>query len=96
MSVPLRSPVLVRAFLLLEEDAALEVGPRELSVAEARHGERLRQRVDRLRADAVQADAELEHVVVVFRARVDARNTLDDLAQRDAAPVVAHDDLQCR
>ena len=82
---------LVRAFLLLHQHPALETGPRKLAVAETRHGERLRQRVDRLRAHAVQPDAELEHIVVVLRARVDARNALDHLAQRNAPPVVAHD-----
>ena len=51
-----------------------------------------RQRVDRLGADAVEADAELEHLVVVFRAGVDLGNAVHHLAERDAAPEIAHAD----
>ena len=47
-------------------------------------------RVDRLRADAVQADAELEHVVVIFRARVNLRHALDDFAQGNATAEIAN------
>ena len=50
------------------------------------------ERVDRLGADAVQADAELENVVVIFRTGVDLRNALDDFAQRNAASEIAHGD----
>ena len=49
--------------------------------------------VDGLGADAVEADAELEDVVVVFRAGVDLADALDDFAERDAAPEIAHADV---
>src|ERR1017187_671362 len=49
-----------------------------------------RQRVDGFGADAVQANAELEHLVVVFRAGIDLGNTVHDLAEWYAAPVIAH------
>ena len=35
-------------------------------------------------------DAELEHVVIVFRAGVDLGNAVHDFAQRNAAPEIAH------
>ena len=94
ISVPLRSPFLSAPLLVLLEHALLERRPGELALAEARHGERVRQRVDRLGAHPVQAHAELEHVVIVLRPRVDARDALDDLAQRDAPAVVAHGHFQ--
>ena len=62
----------------------------ELPVAEARDFELRGERVHRLRADAVQADGELEDVVVVLAAGVDLAHALDDLAERNAAAVVAH------
>src|SRR5690606_37850650 len=77
------------AALLALELPALERRELELAVADALHLERGREGVDRLRADAVQADRELEHVVVVLAAGVDLADALDDLAERDAAPVVA-------
>src|SRR5437660_1073192 len=43
------------------------------------------QRVHRLGAHTVQADAELEHVIVVFGAGVDLRDAVHHLAQRNAA-----------
>src|SRR5205823_13683803 len=48
------------------------------------------QRVHRLGAHTVQADAELEHVVVVFGAGVDLGDAIDHFAQRDAAAKIAH------
>ena len=66
----------------------------KLPVAMAAHQERFREGVDRLGADAVEADAELEHVVVVFRAGVDLGNAVHDLAERDAAPEIAHADAR--
>ncbi len=48
------------------------------------------QRVHRLLADAIQTDGFLKRLRVVFRARVDDRHAIHQLAQRDAAPVVAH------
>ncbi len=41
MSVPFCLARLVRALFVLEEHAALEVGPGELPIAETRHRERL-------------------------------------------------------
>ncbi len=64
----------------------------EFTVAMAADDELLRQRIHRLGADAVQTHAELEHVVVVFRAGVDLGHALDDLAQRNAPAVIADGD----
>ncbi len=61
----------------------------ELALADALHLEGRRERVHRLRADAVQADRELEDVVVVLAAGVDLADAVDDLAERDAAAEVA-------
>ena len=60
----------------------------------AAHVEIFRERVHRLGADAVQAHAELEHVVVILRARVDLRHAVDHLAQRNAAPEITHLDVR--
>ena len=78
------------ALLLVLELAELEGRLDELALAKAADQELLRQRIDRLGADAVQADAELEYVVVVLGAGVDLRHAVHDLAQRDAAPEIAH------
>ena len=86
--------VLVHTLLVLLEHALLKGRAGELALAEARHGERPGERVDRLGAHPVEAHAELEHVVVVLGPRVDARDALDDLAQRDAPAVVAHGHFQ--
>ncbi len=80
------------ALVLLLEFALLERRLDELALALAAHQKRLRQRVDRFGADAIEADAELEHVVIVFGAGVDLGDAVDDFAQRDAAPVIAHRD----
>ena len=49
-----------------------------------------RQRIHRLCADAVEADAELENVVVIFRAGVDLGNAVHDFAERNAAAKIPH------
>jgi len=69
---------------LVDQPALLEAGLGEVPLADAPHVEAARQGVDRLGADAVQADTELKYLVVVFRARVDTGNAIDDLPQRDA------------
>ena len=46
--------------------------------------------VDRLLADAVEADRLLEGLAVVLGAGVDDRDAVHELAERDAAAVVAH------
>ena len=81
------------ALVLLLELALLEGRLGELTVTMAPHRKLLRQRVDGLGADAVKADAELEDLAVVFRARVDLGNAVHELAQRDATPEVAHADV---
>ena len=48
------------------------------------------ERVDGLLADAVETDGLLEGLGVVLRAGVDDRHALKDLAERNAAAVVAH------
>ncbi len=78
------------ALVLFLELALLEARLDELPLAKTAHDEFLRQRIHRLRAHAVQPHAELEHVVIVFRARVNLRHALDDFAQRNAAPEIAH------
>src|SRR5436190_3469425 len=50
----------------------------------------VRERVDGFGADAVQADAELEDLVVIFGAGVYFRDTIDHFAERDAAAEIAH------
>src|ERR1035441_4702810 len=62
----------------------------ELAVAMAAHEKVFRQRIDGFRPDSVEADAELKHLIIVFRAGVDLGNAVHDLAERDAAPVIAH------
>ncbi len=51
-----------------------------------------RKRVDGLGANAVEPDAELEDVVVVFGTGVDDRDALYYFAEGNAAAVVADDD----
>ena len=58
-------------------------------VAVAADQEIPRERVDGLGADAVEADAELEDVVVVFGAGVDFGDAIHHFAQGDAAPEIA-------
>ena len=50
------------------------------------------ERIHGLGSHAVQADAELEHIVVVLSPGVDLRDAVDDLAERNAASVVADRD----
>ena len=99
----------VRIGLELDQGAVLRAGALagefldDFAAGEARAGKpavavRLdeevgREGVDGLGAHAVEADGELEDVVVVLRAGVDARDAFDHLAQRDAAAVVADGDL---
>ena len=77
------------ALLFALEFALLEPGLHELAAAMAADDELAREGVDGLGADAVEADAELEDVVVVFGAGVDLRDALDDLAQGDAPAEIA-------
>ena len=51
--------------------ADFKTRPGKFPVTMAAHKKVFRQRIDRLRADAVEADAELENVVVVLCAGVD-------------------------
>ena len=74
---------------LVLEDALLEARLELAALAIGDDAERGGEGVDGLGADPVEADGELEHVVVVFRARVDDRDGLDDLAQGNAPAVVA-------
>src|SRR6266436_544870 len=63
-----------------------------LAFAEAADKKYLRERVDGFGADAVQADAKLEHVVVILRAGVDLGNAVHDLAEWNSAPEIADGD----
>ena len=89
----LRAVALVRpALRLLDDRAALEA---HLGVAAVAHGAGLETRgegVDGLGADAVHADGELEDVVVELAARVHVGDAGLELAERDAAAVVAAGD----
>ena len=49
--------------------------------------------VHRLGTDAVQAHGELKDLVIVLGARVDDRDAINDLPQRNAAPVIPDDHL---
>jgi len=80
------------AFVFFLELALFEGGLGEFTIAMAADEEKFREGVDGLGAHAVQADTELEHVVVVFRAGVDFGNAIHDLAERNAAAEIAHGD----
>ena len=80
------------ALLFVLELALLEAGFDELALAEAADEEFLREGVDGFGADAVEADAELEDVVVVLGAGVDLGDAVHDFAQRDAAAEIADGD----
>ena len=62
------------------------------SVAVGLDQKRGREGVDGLGAHAVEADGELEDIVVVLGAGVDARDAIDHLAEGDAPAVVADAD----
>ena len=72
--------------------ADLEAGLGKFAVAMAADEEILGEGVDGLGAHAVEAHAELKHLVVVFGAGVDLGHAVHDLAQGNAAAVIAHAD----
>src|SRR5579859_7446387 len=78
------------AFLLVLELALLEPGFHELAFPMAADQEFFGKSVNRLGADAVQADAELKHVVVVFGAGIDLGNAIDNFSQRNAPAEITH------
>jgi len=59
------------SFILRLENALCEAGLHEFSTAMRSSDKVARKRVDRLGADSVQADAELENIIVVFGTGVD-------------------------
>ena len=75
------------AFALL---AAREDRLGKLPVAHADRAKAFGERVDRFGPHAVESDRELKHLVVVLGAGVDLADRIDQLAQRDTAPVVTH------
>ena len=75
-----------------QEFPSVEDRSRKLASAVAANLKPARERVDRFGPDAVQPHAELEDLVAVLCARVDARNAFDDFAERNAATEVAHRD----
>ena len=82
-----------------DELPPLELRRGELAVAMAPHGKGEGEGVDRLGSDAVKPNAELENLVVVFGAGIDAGDTFHDLPEGDSAseipdrdPVSLHGD----
>ena len=78
--------------VVLHELAAGELDELGLAVADGLGHVFDGEGVDGLLADAVEADGFLEGLAVVFGAGVDDRDAVDELAQRDAAAVIAHPD----
>jgi len=74
------------------ELARLKAASNELAAAITADAEGFGQGVDGLGADTVQADAELEDIVIVFGTGVDLGDAIHDLAQGDAAAVVTDRD----
>ena len=72
--------------------ARFESGLDKFAGAMAAHEEFLGEGVDGLGADAVEADAELEDIIVIFGAGVDFGNAIDHFAQGNAAAEIAHAD----
>ena len=91
MKVPSGSPGDLAVFFAFQP-AGFEGGLHEFAAAMAAHQEFPGQGVDGLGADAVEADAELEDVVVVFGAGVDFGDAIHHLAQGDAASEIADGD----
>src|SRR5688572_12250552 len=89
-----KRPVRLRrlALLLTLQLALLEGRLKKLALTMTPHRELPRQRVHRFRTDAVQTHAELEHLVIVLRTRIDLGNAIDDFAQRDAPAEITHRD----
>gem|GEM_PF-2584289 len=79
-----------RPGLLVHQDSLGEGGTVEGSVPEACDHEMGRKCIHSLGSHPVQADGKLKYIVAVFCTGVDDRNTLDHLAKRYAAAVVAH------
>src|SRR5258707_8786346 len=77
------------AFLLGLELALFEKGFDEFTLAMTANEELPRECVHRFGAHAIQPDAELEDIIVVFGAGVDFRDAIHDLAQGDAASEIA-------
>ena len=80
------------AGLLAGQHSAFEARLVEPSVADRAHEKEFREGVDRLRADAVEADGEFEDIVIIFAAGVHHRNTFDHFVERNAAAVVPDGD----
>ena len=80
------------ALIFFDEGTALEDGFGEFAFAIAANGEAGGEGIDGFGADAVEADAELEDVVVVLGAGVDGGDAVDEFAVGDAASVVADGD----
>ena len=82
------------AALLFDDLAALKPGPHELPVSVGDDLEIRRKCVDCLGSDAVEADRELENIVVVLAAGVDLADAVDDLAQGDSTAEITDSDLR--
>src|SRR5437879_883345 len=80
------------ALFLIFDFALFESGFDELALAMAANEEILGEGVYGFGADSVEADTELEDVVVVFGAGVNLRDAIHDFAEGDAASEIADGD----
>ena len=78
------------ALVFLLQLALLERSFGEFTLPMAAHKKEFGKRIHRLGAHAVQTHAELEHIVVVFGARVDLGNAIHHFAQRNASSEIPH------
>ena len=80
------------AFLFVLKLALFERGFDELAFPVAAHQEVLGKGVNGFGAYPVEADAELENIVVVLCTRVNLGHAIDHLSQRNTSPEIAHCD----
>ncbi len=80
------------ALLFILELALFERGFDKLAFAKAANPKFLREGIDRFGPDAVQADAELENIIIILGPSIDLGNTIDDFAKRNAAAEVTDPD----
>ena len=82
--------VTARVFHIDRECALRKLECFRLTVAPRLDFKKIRERVDRFDADAVEADRFLEGLAVILGAGIDLRRAVEKFAKRNSAPVVAH------